>query len=219
MKKALSFISALALITCAFVSCGDTEDDGSSKKKEKKADKGIVGTWVLSGDTLEEMQDDMGNGMKLEKADITITEKDITLNAYVNSSELLCVTDDGFNLSGQTFDKEYDGEVITIIADGQEVAEFNRVDDPDEDNIYGKYKNDEMSAIASGGEMVFDFTESGVSYMIMSQKQDYTYDEKAGKITTTDSEGEEEESEIKLDGDTLTVTDQDGKVETYTRAD
>ena len=55
--------------------------------------------------------------------------------------------------------------------------------------------------------------------MIMSQKQEYTYDEKAGKITTTDSEGEEEESTVKIDGDTLTVTDSDGKVETYSRED
>ncbi len=217
MKKALSFMSVLVLVTGSFVSCGDKEDKGSSEKEEKKTDKGIVGTWIPSGDTLEEMQKDMGGGMKLEKAEIKITENDITLNASVDSSELLCVTDDGFNLSGQSFDKEYDGEVITIIAGDQAVAEFNRVDDPDENNIYGKYKNEEMSGIASGGEMIFDFIESGVSYMIMSEKQEYTYDEESGKMITTDSDGEEEEATVKIDGDTLIVTDEEGKVETYSR--
>lgn len=217
MKKALSFMSVLVLVTGSFVSCGDKEDKGSSKKEEKKSDKGIVGTWIPSGDTLEGMQKDMGGGMKLEKAEIKITENDITLNASVDSSELLCVTDDGFNLSGQSFDKEYDGEVITIIAGDQAVAEFNRVDDPDENNIYGKYKNEELSGIASGGEMIFDFIESGVSYMIMSEKQEYTYDEESGKMITTDSDGEEEEATVKIDGDTLIVTDDEGKVETYSR--
>ncbi len=218
MKKTLSFISAIALITCAFVSCGDKEEE-SSKKEEKKTDKGIVGTWIPSEDTLGEMQKDMGGGMKLEKAEITITTKDITLNLYVDSSELLCVTDDSFELSGQSFDKEYDGEVITIIADGQKVAEFDRVDDPDEDNIYGKYTNEEMSGIAAGGEVIFEFAESGVSYMIMSEKQECTYDEEAGKLIIINSEGEEDESIVKIDSDTLTVTDSDGNVETYSRED
>lgn len=218
MKKTLSFISAIALITCAFVSCGDKEE-GSSKKEEKKIDKGIVGTWIPSEDTLGEMQKDMGGGMKLEKAEITITAKDITLNLYVDSSELLCVTDDSFELSGQSFDKEYDGEVITIIADGQKVAEFDRVDDPDEDNIYGKYSNEEMSGIAAGGEVIFEFAESGVSYMIMSEKQECTYDEETGKLIIINSEGEEDESVVKIDSDTLTVTDSDGNVETYSRED
>lgn len=219
MKKTLSFISALALITCAFVSCGDKEDKGSSEKKEKKAEKGIVGTWVPSGDTLEEMEKEFSGGMSMESAELVITETEMSMNASINASDLFCVTDDGFNLSGQSFDMEYDGKVITIVADGQEVSEFERVDEPDEDNVYGKYKNDEMSDIMPGGEMIFDFAESGVSYMVISMKEEYTYDEKNSKLTTTDANGETEEVEYKVDGDTLTITDEDGTVETFTRAD
>ncbi len=219
MKKTLSFISVLVLVTGAFVSCGDKEDKGSSEKKEKKAEKGIVGTWVPSGDTLEEMEKEFSGGMSVESAELVITETEMSMNASINASDLFCVTDDGFNLSGQSFDMEYDGEVITVVAEGQELAEFERVDDPDEDNVYGKYKNDEMSDIASGGEMIFDFAESGVSYMIISMKEEYTYDEETSKITTTDADGETEEVEYKVDGDTLTITDEDGKVETFTRAE
>ena len=218
MKKALSFMSVLVLVTGSFVSCGDKEDKGSSEKEEKKTDKGIVGTWIPSGDTLEEMQKDMGGGMKLEKAEIKITENDITLNASVDSSELFCVTDDGFIINGQSFDMEYDGEVITITADGQEVSEFDRMDAPDENNIYGKYKNESLGSV-EGGEMVFDFAESGVSYMIVSKKEEYTYDEKNSKLTTTDANGETVEDECKVDGDTLTFIDEEGKIETFNRAD
>lgn len=219
MKKTLSFISVLVLVTGAFVSCGDKEDKGSSEKKEKKAEKGIVGTWVPSGDTLEEMEKEFSGGMSVESAELVITETEMSMNASINASDLFCVTDDGFNLSGQSFDMEYDGKVITIVADGQEVSEFERVDEPDEDNVYGKYKNDEMSDITPGGEMIFDFAESGVSYMIISMKEEYTYDEETSKITTTDADGETEEVEYKVDGDTLTITDEDGKVETFTRAE
>lgn len=219
MKKAISFISVLVLITGAFVSCGDKESGSSSKEKDKKSKNGIVGTWVPSEDTLKEMNKGIFGGMTIEKAELAITEKDITMNASVNASEVLCVTDDDFTLYGQSFDKEYDGEVITVIADGIKVAEFNRVDDPDKDNVYGKYTNEEISATVSGGEIVFDFIESGVSYMVMSDKQTYTYDEKSGKFTTTNADGEEDESTAKVDGDTLTVTDSDGNVETYSRAD
>ena len=219
MKKTLSFISVLVLVTGAFVSCGDKEDKGSSEKKEKKAEKGIVGTWVPSGDTLEEMEKEFSGGMSVESAELVITETEMSMNASINASDLFCVTDDGFNLSGQSFDMEYDGKVITIVADGQEVSEFERVDEPDEDNVYGKYKNDEMSDITPGGEMIFDFAESGVSYMIISMKEEYTYDEKNSKLTTTDADGETEEVEYKVDGDTLTITDEDGKVETFTRAE
>lgn len=217
MKKTLSFISVLALITCAFVSCGDKDDKDSSEKKEKKAEKGIVGTWVPSGDTLEEMEKEFSGGMSVESAELVITETEMSMNASINASDLFCVTDDGFNLSGQSFDMEYDGKVITIVADGQEVSEFERVDEPDEDNVYGKYKNDEMSDITPGGEMIFDFAESGVSYMIIYMKEEYTYDEETSKITTTDADGETEEVEYKVDGDTLTITDEDGKVETFSR--
>lgn len=219
MKKTLSFISALALITCGFVSCGDKEDKGSSEKKEKKAEKGIVGTWVPSGDTLEEMEKEFGSGMSMESAELVITETEMSMNASINASDLFCITDDGFNLSGQSFDMEYDGEVITVVAEGQELAEFERVDDPDEDNVYGKYKNDEMSDITPGGEMIFDFAESGVSYMIIYMKEEYTYDEKNSKLTTTDADGETEEVEYKVDGDTLTITDEEGTVETFSRKD
>lgn len=219
MKKTLSFISVLVLVTGAFVSCGDKEDKGSSEKKEKKAEKGIVGTWVPSGDTLEEMEKEFSGGMSVESAELVITETEMSMNASINASDLFCVTDDGFNLSGQSFDMEYDGKVITIVADGQEVSEFERVDEPDEDNVYGKYKNDEMSDITPGGEMIFDFAESGVSYMIIYMKEEYTYDEETSKITTTDADGETEEVEYKVDGDTLTITDEDGKVETFTRAE
>lgn len=220
MKKTLSFLSVLVLTAGTLVSCGDKEDEGSSKKKSKKSENSIIGTWMPGEDTMNEIQEKLGgSGAEIEKAELVITDKDITLTAHVNASELLCVTDEGFNLYGQSFDKEYDGEVITLIAEGQKVAEFIRLDDPDEDNVYGKYSNDELSKSISGGEMILDFAESGVSYMIMSEKQEYTYDEKAGKITTTNADGEEEESEIKLDGDTLTVTDEAGKAQTYNRAD
>ena len=96
MKKTLSFISVLVLVTGAFVSCGAKEDKGSSKKKEKKAEKGIVGTWTPSGDTLEEMAEDLGGGLKIDKSELVITDNDITMNASINASELFCVTDDGF---------------------------------------------------------------------------------------------------------------------------
>ncbi len=217
MKKALSFMSVLVLVTGAFVSCGDKEDKGSSKKEKKKADKGIVGTWIPSGDTLEGVKEGFGD-MSVESAELVITENDITLNASVDSSELFCVTDDGFIINGQSFDMEYDGEVITITADGQEVSEFDRMDAPDENNIYGKYKNESLGSV-EGGEMVFDFAESGVSYMIVSKKEEYTYDEKNSKLTTTDANGETVEDECKVDGDTLTFIDEEGKIETFNRAD
>ena len=220
MKKALSFISALALITCAFVSCGDTEDEGSSKKKEKKADKGIVGTWVPSGDTLEEMAEDLGGGLKIDKSELVITDNDITMNASINASELFCVTDDGFLVSGEAFEKEYDGEVLKVIKDGQTALEFDRIDSPDKDNVYGKYKNDEISGAMFGDGMSFDFAESGVSYMVITLKEEYTsYDAETGKLIAKTDDGEDDEANYKVDGDTLTITDEDGTVETFTRAD
>lgn len=221
MKKTLSFISAIALIACAFVSCEDKESSGSSAKdKESKSEKSIVGTWVPSGDTLEEMKEDLGGGMKVEKAELVITDTEISMNASVNASDLFCVTDDGFNLSGESFDREYDGKVISITAEGQTLAEFNRVDDPDENNIYGKYTNDELSGGTPDEEMYFDFVSSGVSYMIITHKEEYTYDEKTSKLTSTNASGETDEAEYKVDGDTLTIVDEDGEVtETFTRAE
>ncbi len=222
MKKTLSFISVLVLITGAFTSCGGKESGEASGKKSSEEvteeSLGIVGTWMPSEETLEEMKEDLGSGMAVENAELVITETEISMNASINASALFCVTDDGFDINGQSFDMEYDGEVITITADGQEVSEFDRVDAPDENNVYGKYKNESLGSV-EGGEMVLDFVESGVSYMIISMKEEYTYDEKAGKITTTNADGEEEESAIEIDGDTLTVTDEAGKSETYTRAD
>ena len=102
--------------------------------------------------------------------------------------------------------------------EGQEVASFERMGAPDKENIYGKYTNDEMGFV-EGGEIYFEFVEEGVSYMVISQSSEYTYDEEAGTVTVVDADGEEEVSSVKFDGNNMTVEDQEGKIETFTRAD
>ena len=102
MKKTLSLISVLVLAAGALVSCGDKESssDKDDKKSEKKAEQGIIGTWVPTGETLEAMKEDIGGGMVVDKAEIVFDEKNMTMNASVDASDLMCLTDDGFNLSG-----------------------------------------------------------------------------------------------------------------------
>ena len=208
MKKALSLVSVLVLAAGALVSCGskDSSSEKDDKKSTKKAEEGIIGTWVPTGETLEEMKEDLGGGMVMEEAEIVFDEKNMTINASVDASELMYLTDDGFNLSGQECDVEYDGEVLTLLIEGEEVASYERIGDPDEDNMYGKYINSE-------------FVEEGVSYMAISQSNEYTYDKEAGTVTVVDTDGEEEVSKVEFDGDDLTVTDPDGVVQTYTRAE
>lgn len=221
MKKTLSLISVLVLAAGALVSCGDKESssDKDDKKSEKKAEQGLIGTWVPTGETLEAMKEDLGGGMVVDKAEIVFDEKNMTMNASVDASDLMCLTDDGFNLSGMDCDIEYDGEVISILMEGEEVASFERIGDPDKDNIYGKYMNEEMSSGMEGPEMYFEFIDDGVSYMVISQSQEYTYDEEAGTVTVIDVDGEEEVSKVEFDGDDMTVTDPEGTIETYTRAE
>ena len=220
MKKALSLISVLVLSAGAFVSCGDNNDssDKDDKKSKKKEEKGVIGTWVPSGETLEEMQSDLG-GMSIEKAEVIFDEDTMTVEMSIEASDLMYLTDDSFNLSGQDCDFEYDGEILTVVMEGQEVASFERIDEADEDDVYGKYINEEMSLGSDEGEMYFDFVEDGVSYMVISQGQEYTYDEEEGTVTIIDSDGEEVVSTVEFDGDDMTVTDPDGVVETYTRAE
>lgn len=221
MKKAISLVSVLVLAAGALVSCGskDSSSEKDDKKSTKKAEEGIIGTWVPTGETLEEMKEDLGGGMVMEEAEIVFDEKNMTINASVDASELMYLTDDGFNLSGQECDVEYDGEVLTLLIEGEEVASYERIGDPDEDNMYGKYINSEMAELMEGPEMYFEFVEEGVSYMVISQSNEYTYDKEAGTVTVVDTDGEEEVSKVEFDGDDLTVTDPDGVVQTYTRAE
>ncbi len=221
MKKALSLISVLLITAGALVSCGNKKASSSDKEEtrsEDQAEQGIIGTWVPSGDTLKAMMDDLGGGMVMEKAEIVFDEKNMTMNASIDASDIIYITDDGVNLSGQNFDREYDGEVLSVLIEGQEVASFERMGDPDKENIYGKYINNEMGSV-EGGEMYFEFAEEGVSYMVVTQSNEYTYDEEAGTVTVVDIDGEEEVSTVKIDGNNMTVEDQEGKIETFTRAD
>ena len=220
MKKALSLISVLVLAAGTLVSCGskDSSSEKDDKKSTKKEEEGIIGTWVPTGETLEAMKDDLGGGIAMENAEIVFDEKNMTINASVDASEIMYLTDDGFNLSGQECDVEYDGEVLTLLIEGEEVASYERIGDPDEDNMYGKYTNSELASLMEGQEMYFEFVDEGVSYMVISQSNEYTYDEATGTVTVVDIDGEEEVSTVKFDGDDMTVTDSDGVVETYTRA-
>ncbi len=221
MKKALSLISVLVIAAGALVSCGSKKSSSSDKeatRSEDKVEQGIIGTWLPSGDTLKAMMDDLGSGMTMEKAEIVFDEKNMTMNASVDASDIIYVTADGVNLSGENFDREYDGEVLSVVIEGQEVASFERMGAPDKENIYGKYTNDEMGFV-EGGEIYFEFVEEGVSYMVISQSSEYTYDEEAGTVTVVDADGEEEVSSVKIDGNNMTVEDQEGKIETFTRAD
>lgn len=219
MKKTISFISALMLMTAAFVSCGKSDDDSkaSGKSKKEKSANDLVGTWTPDDKTMESLEDSLG-GMGFEKIEYVFTDTEMQLNAKMDMSEMLSITDDGFNVYGQDFERTYDGEVITITADGMTVAEFTRIDEADKDNIYGKYSNEEMSGVAEGGEMYFEFPESGVSYMVMNAAQEYTYDEENSKIVTQDNDGKEEEISVKLDGDNLTLTSKEDGELSFVRA-
>ena len=158
MKKALSLISVLVLAAGTLVSCGskDSSSEKDDKKSTKKEEEGIIGTWVPTGETLEAMKDDLGGGIAMENAEIVFDEKNMTINASVDASEIMYLTDDGFNLSGQECDVEYDGEVLTLLIEGEEVASYERIGDPDEDNMYGKYTNSELASLMEGQEKNVD---------------------------------------------------------------
>lgn len=222
MKKTVSFISALMLVTAAFVSCEKSDDDSkaSGKSKKEKPSNDLVGTWIPDEKTMESFEENLALGSTgFEKFEYVFTDTEMQLNAKMDMSKMLSVTDDSFNVYGQSFDRTYDGEVITVTDDGMTVAEFTRIDEADKDNIYGKYSNEEMSLIAEGGETYFEFPESGVSYMIMNAAQKYTYDEENSKIITLDEDGEEDdEIVVKLDGDNLTLSSEVEGELSFTRA-
>lgn len=237
MKKVLSFISALALITCTFVSCGDKKSDsgsGSDKKSSSDSDSkknkddddysdsdGIVGTWSLTGGSFMEENEKEFYDLDLSY-EFEFTKKEITINSSQDANYDFLIFDGRFFIDDLECEYEYDGESL-IVDGGFDFGKivFNRVDAPDKDNIYGMYSLDEYDEELFNYDPFdyVDFAKSNVAYGIYSKTVSYTYDEESGELVTTEESGEEETLSCKIKGNELTITDESGESMILTRAD
>lgn len=188
------------------------DDDDDDSKPSKKSDNDITGVWIPDEAAMEEFFGDMGDEFVLESMTFEFTENEIMLEASVDMSNFLCVDGDKFVIYGESMDYDYDGKVITLSYMGETLAEFERVGKADKDSVYGVYSCDDMFNDIEEAEYTLDFPEDNVCYLVISGRMKCSYDEKAGKITITDMEGEVSECDVEISGDKMIMTDEEGEI-------
>lgn len=211
MKKTLSFISVLILVTGVFVSCGD---------------KGIVGTWTCNADAIDIIEKTKADGVKVENAELVFTKSDVICKEYLDISDVYCLTEDQFLIYGEKYDIEYDGKRLKAFKDDcANVYKWERIGAPDKVNVYGKYKlvndfDDEDIDNENDNKHIYNFAENGDSHLFISDKTEYNYNKKSGsgRIFPVCVDGEEEELSLEIDDDIMTVSYYD-TVLTFTRAE
>jgi len=196
MKKAVSLLAASAVLACSVVSCG------SGSSSENSSD--ITGKWIVDrasyvsmGLSPEEISYFNSIGMEFRDDGVYVMSIEYNFSNYIHLQDGKCMID------GQEAEYTYDGKTLSV---GN--LNFVRVGDPDADSPFGEYTGDYMKNFFGEDTTArIGFPDNGVSYAIEENEIAYTYDPET-KILI---EGEKNtESEVKLDGDRLTIIDSDG---------
>lgn len=205
MKKTALLLSSVMALTCIFVGCGSKSSD--------EEEKGLVGKWSATDETLRDMEKEQAEGedglkMTAKSAVVEFTaDGKMSIYEEADISESMYIDDDTIYYNGVRLPYVYDEKSLTV---GSGVME--RVDKSDGSSPYGKYKVDEKE---NGVVYEYNFESPGVCIATVTGTGEYTYDEEAKTLTTT-LDDEDGPSTVELDGDTLKLTDEEG-TDVYTR--
>ena len=220
MKKLISTFAVCFAMAASFASCGSKDSSSSESKKE-----GIVGKWNITDESLSEM---IGNHEELKATSGTMEFKDnnkMILKGKIDYSELTSLKDDKFFLQGHELEiVDFTGTELSVGKGEKVLLTFTR--EEKSDDMYGTYdfpmdeddneESDDKSEI-NMDTCTITFEKDGKSFMNVSGSTDYIYDEEKKELKS--SEDDDKPSKVEIDGDKMTITDSEGKVETLTRAD
>ena len=213
MKKMVSFLTALTLMA-GFTACGDKD---SGEKKEKSD--GIEGSW----------------GMESDDTAVTMVFDDGKISAAVVVPDLLEFDGDKVLFGGEELsedDYEFDGKKFSCSMQGQSILEMEKTGGG-EDNYDGEYNitGGVFSSILSSA-LGAEETDADMSLVVAGDTTTFVlndiadYEAKDGKLTISGvisfisdaADGEDEATvEYKINGDTLTLTNEDGEETELTR--
>ncbi len=197
MRKTVSLLAAAALLTCTFVSCGGK----SSKSGESDS---ILGKWSVDrgsyrsmGLSPEEISYFNSIGMEFRDDGKYIMSIEYNFTGFINLQDDKCMID------GQETEYTYDGKTLSV---GK--LDFSRIGEPDASSPYGEYTGDYMkNYFGEDAAARIGFPEYGVSYVVVENEIEYTYDPEKKVLMQN---GESSESKVEFDGDRLTINDSDG---------
>ncbi len=197
MRKTVSLLAAAALLTCTFVSCGGK----SSKSGESDS---ILGKWSVDrgsyrsmGLSPEEISYFNSIGMEFRDDGKYIMSIEYNFTGFINLRDDKCMID------GQETEYTYDGKTLSV---GK--LDFSRIGEPDASSPYGEYTGDYMkNYFGEDAAARIGFPEYGVSYVVVENEIEYTYDPEKKVLMQN---GESSESKVEFDGDRLTINDSDG---------
>lgn len=202
MKKTALLLSSVMALTCIFVGCGSKSSD--------EEEKGLVGKWEISEESLKAEFDGEGEYTPIG-ASVEFTEDNkVIMKAEVDYSDSIKLKEETVIWGKDEVPYTYDGKTITVGG----MLTFDRIGDADESSSYGDYTSDYFST--DGKECVIHFESADKTTMEFSQQGTYEYNEDEGTITSSLDEEGEEPSKVEIDGDTLKLTDEDG-TDVYTR--
>ena len=164
----------------------------------------IVGSWSFEEDGLA----------------MTITfNKDMTVGEAVDFSSFLKF--DGSKVlfgngdSGDAAEISFDGKNLKASKDGEDYLSLERVSgETDKNNMDGTYKITGgllESFVSEGGDKVSIKIESGKTYLVTEDFGKYEVNGSKIKLIESMNGGDEEELSFSVDGDTLTIVDEDGE--------
>ena len=219
MKKLTSILMVCTIAVGAFASCGDND---SKEKKSKVPD--ISGKWEM---------DDMGS-YDVDGGGLIFTE-DGKGSMYVDVSSLLYMEEDGLNIGGMVLEKEYityDGLNFSVNMNDMDMLTMKKTEQTDADVYDGQY--DLVSGLLTDSLMEsltenlskdkadidLDLVLDGqTSTVILNNVLTYTIDSKNitldGYAELVGEESTDNSFEYTLDGDTLTIKNDDETLELH----
>lgn len=144
MKKFLTILLAMSMISCTFASCGKKDSD----KEEKKS---------TASETEEESNPAVGRWEPVDTEDVIFdiySENEASVCAVMDLSGDICFEDDNFVFSGEAFtdnDYDFDGETFVFHAFSDNDLTMKKTDGSEE--LYGEYQwisGDAYESIATG---------------------------------------------------------------------
>ncbi|MCR5074593.1 MAG: hypothetical protein K6A79_02115 [Ruminococcus sp.] len=218
-----------------------TEKTGSSSKSKKekttttKAGSGnsgsgtvtssgdsIVGKWCFDDFDIED-SDIFDNSEFTLSPDTYISfNSDNTLEMYesLNGDSVMSIDGDKILVGETEFDYEYDGSKISVLG----AVIFDRIGEPDPENVYGKYRPSSMFMTTDDNtaDMVYDFSGPGKATISCMLSGTYTLDKETSQLKMDFDAAEEpfekESVTCIVSGDKLILTDESGDSITMHRA-
>lgn len=216
MKKLVSFLAVCTVAVTALASCGSSSSKKGGDKEKKEKTPAIVGKWEMA--EMAETGVDSGG---------VILKEDGKGSMYVEISSMLYIQENGaVNFSGMEIEAEnytFDGETFALSYSGMDLLEMKKSEKTDESDLNGTYTleggllNDslrEQFASNESEDVSIDLAIDGQkTELIINDIMSYTYtDDKLtldGYNKFTGQEEESSEYEYTLEGDSLTLKNDD----------